>query len=122
MLSLLDMTSNLNATDPRDKIFALCGLATEFQDQAVRDAFMDYRKTLPEVQMELANLFLQDPSGSALMFCSHVDGSGHSEDLPSWVPDWPQRRFESLASIYYAGKDISRIPVRHEVTANSSIT
>jgi len=71
--------------------------------------------------MELANLFLQDPSGSALMFCSHVDGSDHSEDLPSWVPDWPQRRFESLASIYYAGKDISRIPARHEVTTSNTL-
>ena len=78
------------ATDPRDKIFALLGLATDAGNPVLHPNYeAPVRKVFTESSryMMIANKSLR---------ILHIAGIGWSRqiiDLPSWVPDWsaPQR-------------------------------
>lgn len=70
------------ATDPRDKIFALLGIATDNETLGLHP---DYRKTSDEVYIDLARTFIQHGHIEILSLCEFpkkVPG------LPSWVHDW----------------------------------
>lgn len=94
-----------DATDPRDKIYALTGLC------ACNGHFIqpDYSKDILDVYLEtaLAFLFPQDPNvnaDSSLRFHEHpvmqclsvAERIKNPYSLPSWVPDWTTRTYASL--------------------------
>jgi Heterokaryon incompatibility protein (HET) len=73
--------TRLKATDNRDKIFGLLGLAGDVQQLGIRP---DYKKDDSKVYIEVAR---------ALIACGHVDllwfcQFPKSNDLPTWAPDW----------------------------------
>ncbi|MCJ1243633.1 hypothetical protein MMC30_000830 [Trapelia coarctata] len=79
---LLDASDQFDSTDPRDKIYALLGIAAD------AESFLDvdYSKPVGDVYSEFTR---------ALIAQGHLDyvlgRSGRcspSEDLPSWIPDW----------------------------------
>jgi hypothetical protein len=76
---------HFNASDLRDKVFALLGLAVDTDDPAL---FPDYESTTEEVyQRTASHLFIRDNSCMIL----HKAGIGFPRalsSLPSWVPDW----------------------------------
>ncbi|KAI9869595.1 MAG: hypothetical protein M1830_005317, partial [Pleopsidium flavum] len=92
---LLCWCRSCEATDPRDKIYALLGLGQY-------DIAPDYSKSAAEVYMDLAvyHLFQIMPGGpmngisdreracwvTELLYCAGDLNTQHS--LPSWVPDW----------------------------------
>ena len=78
--TLLKRTMTFLATDPRDKVFALLGLAHESDRLAI---LPDYSKTAKEVFAELAVYLI---SKNINMIYFNTDSPDH--DLPSWVPDW----------------------------------
>ena len=78
------------ATDPRDKIFALLGLATDAADPVLHP---NYRATAREVFTASSSYMMTTNKSLRIL---HIAGLGWSRqilDLPSWVPDWsaPQR-------------------------------
>ncbi len=73
---------SLKATDPRDRIYGILGLAP---DKNVLDIRVDYKKEVHEVYTEVAKALLAHNYTDILSW-------GHSSksllDLPSWVPDF----------------------------------
>jgi hypothetical protein len=95
MIALLLATHSFQATDRRDKIFALVGLASDMDER-----FVDYSKDIKQVVTELSRMFL---TGKLLNFSSPLDvltyitrPDGEHEDLPSWVTEWTLRSDSSL--------------------------
>jgi hypothetical protein len=99
IVNLLERTKAFKATDPRDKIFALVSLSTD-----LGTGFIDYNKSLADVQIEIAKIGMQGHIYEGAMLLSFVDMDHHSSDLPSWTPDWVSAGNvrAALASALYA--------------------
>jgi hypothetical protein len=87
LLDLADKCRELEATDPRDKIYALLGLAEDDQFE------VDYDQSVREVYRRFAEACIER-SGTLDVF-NFVIGS-YRNDIPSWVPDWTFGRIPSL--------------------------
>jgi hypothetical protein len=85
LYSLLQRARANGATDARDKVFALLGIATE-----IGDLKADYRKSLKEVYVDTAWALIKT-GGLSLLSVTQASHTG--SELPSWVPDW-RRRFD----------------------------
>lgn len=72
------------ATDPKDRIFALLGLADEDLDQhALR---VDYNRTVEEVSISVTRYLIETHHDLQILgMAGHVSTEAK---LPSWVPDW----------------------------------
>lgn len=85
-LSVLHNSRNCSSTDPRDKVFAVLGLA----DQEFRDVFKaDYSLSTEEVYTKLAVHFVEPEGDLRILKYS----TGQSKELqarlmPSWIPQW----------------------------------
>ena len=104
-LNALCTSMYFDATDPRDKVYALTGLCV-CNGHFIRP---DYSKDLLDVYREtaLAFLFPQDAivnADSSLKFHEHptmqcLNAAERTENpyaLPSWVPDWKARTYSSF--------------------------
>ena len=73
---------SLNATDPRDKIYGLLGLATDSEQLSI---LPDYKKSIIEVYNDTSRKLIATGETSILSWCQQ---STRIEGLPSWVPDF----------------------------------
>lgn len=89
LLDLLRISRDFMCTDPRDKVYALLGLASDLNILQIQP---DYARSPAEVFINTALRILQ--TGSNLDLLNHV-GNAKEIELPSWVPDWspPKSRF-----------------------------
>ncbi|KAJ4118920.1 hypothetical protein NW768_010660 [Fusarium equiseti] len=99
-LALLEDTWDCNATDPRDKVFALLGLWKASLEP-------DYTLPPQAVYTGLAASFVTDEDTKLAGRVLDMASQGHSMlGLPSWVPDWSVKsqqlyqRTWSKASMY----------------------
>ena len=76
------------ATDPRDLVFALVGIANGHQQLLPK---VDYSMSLAEVYTRTAWAWFKAQESNSVRFLSVVNGSHDVKDLPTWVPDWRQR-------------------------------
>ncbi|EXJ66746.1 uncharacterized protein A1O5_09941 [Cladophialophora psammophila CBS 110553] len=87
------------ATDLRDKIYSMLGLA----DPEIYLLRADYRLSLPEVLKSAARAILPQKNGLRLLGACQNHERCH--DLPSWVPnlidDWKYRPFEADDARHY---------------------
>ncbi|KAF5703939.1 heterokaryon incompatibility het-6 [Fusarium mundagurra] len=84
-LTLLGDTRNCNASDPRDKIFALLGL----WEKPIEP---DYTLSPQAVYTGLASILITDKSWEAAAQLLDMASHGRSmPGLPSWVPDWSEK-------------------------------
>ena len=85
IMELMDLTTEFDATDPRDKVYALVGLTH------IPSGFIDYSQSSQIVFTKTAEFCLRssgvDPGGP-LDFLSLVRPEGRSSDVPSWVSSW----------------------------------
>jgi hypothetical protein len=82
---ILGLTSIFQATDPRDKVYALLGVTNNILTQAL---LPDYGKSVEQVYTDVAQHFITNGES---FFTMKYAGVGHGraiEGLPSWVPDW----------------------------------
>ena len=91
LLELLTVTRGLAATDPRDKIYALLGIATG----AGSDIVPDYTVSVEELYMDLTRRLLCAKTDEFYLDILNVPrqtkislASETTRRLPSWVPDW----------------------------------
>lgn len=82
MFALLDNLRTRQATDPRDKVFALLNVAYDTKDSHL---IADYHKTHAEVYAQTAKWLLR--TQQRLAFLSLVEKKD-KPDLISWVPDF----------------------------------
>ena len=90
LLSLLCKGRTCNATDPRDKVFALLPMLTDASTEGLR---ADYAKNTVQVFTEVA-VYLFSAFGLSFLPC--IGYGSHIADLPSWVPDWSTHMHEPL--------------------------
>lgn len=75
----------LQATDPRDKVFALLGLVNDKDSLEALGVFPDYTKSKEEVYTTTMAAMLRQGHISLLSICCGIE---RPNGLPSWVPDW----------------------------------
>jgi hypothetical protein len=75
------------ATLPQDKVFALCGLASDAGRHAM-NIKINYNKTADKVYIDFAQKVLLHYRDLRLLGSLASFSSKRSRYLPSWVPDW----------------------------------
>ncbi|KAH7064195.1 heterokaryon incompatibility protein-domain-containing protein [Paraphoma chrysanthemicola] len=113
LYELLPATRHLQATDPRDKIFAFLGLCDHTRTEAKKSACDEESKKLEPWSTEDISLLVQRKSpflpnyfndvkvlyctvtkrllNSTLFILSHAAQLPSESDFPSWVPDWSSK-------------------------------
>jgi hypothetical protein len=85
ILSLLELTSRLNSSDPRDRLYALRALVVPTERKFITP---DYSKSVEEAFRNFTFRFYQETgTGFLLTRCSLRDASSKLQ-MPSWVPDF----------------------------------
>ncbi|KAI1154489.1 HET-domain-containing protein [Nemania diffusa] len=122
---------HLDSSDPRDKIFALLGLAFDREDLSEKGINPDYGKSYREVYSLTTSALLQQGHISLL---SLVQPHRRSivENLPSWVPNWHQPITEPLQIVeddhmtlepeFYASGKIHPLPIVKVNSNTSAVT
>lgn len=116
--ALISITQiKFHATDQRDKIYGLLGLAAEFQDPSnLPDSLCpDYDSNVTEVYCKIARFLLKRSRSLAILTRAHGTSGGlsrkqrhHNLNLASWVPDLSDCRVfdrgirTSLSWIHYS--------------------
>jgi len=72
----------MQASDPRDFIYALTGIA---KDAVETHLYPDYTKHVADIYTDVARNFLTEGKLRTLWLCSHPR---QIPNLPSWVPDF----------------------------------
>jgi len=80
---------SFQATDPRDKVFALLGIAADTKALGLHP---DYRKSCEEVYTDLARTLIQNGYIELLSLCEFPK---QISSLQSWVPDWSCDNYRS---------------------------
>lgn len=75
-------TKLIDASDPRDRVFALLGIAN---DEAAKEIIADYTLTCEDAYIMTARALLKHGHDDVLSLCRI---RGTCTNLPSWVPDW----------------------------------
>ena len=85
LISLLDRYRQQESTDPRDKIFALLGIAGS-KDISSLGCKVDYTSDVVEVYTNLARSYIQRDGNLDIL--GYVQRGSSIPYLPSWVPNW----------------------------------
>jgi hypothetical protein len=89
MISLLRRLQDFKASDPRDRVFALLGLARDAKELGLKP---NYSKSCEQVYTELSRSLMRHGYFDVLMHCIHEPHSkGSRLKLQSWVRDWAVR-------------------------------
>ncbi|KAH7369611.1 heterokaryon incompatibility protein-domain-containing protein [Rhexocercosporidium sp. MPI-PUGE-AT-0058] len=111
LLNLLVLSRKNVATDPRDKVYSLLGLARE--DAVAKSIMPDYSKanSTAILYRDIATKFIRAGRGTDLLKHAGIDQK--LPGLPSWVPDWTyQSRSEMHSELYNcSGSSIPSISV-----------
>ncbi|ROW04628.1 hypothetical protein VPNG_07397 [Cytospora leucostoma] len=85
LVSLMAFCGDYQATDPRDRIWALYGLLREEDRQMM--GYPTYGSDVKSLYTSLVKACV-DTYGSLDIICYAQPFRGHDPDWPSWVPDW----------------------------------
>jgi hypothetical protein len=95
---MLVRTRTSDATDPRDKLYAILGLVDERDDPRLRP---DYTLTVEEVYTKLAMTII---TRSQSLDCLGSAGLVRDHDVPSWVADWTVQHDRTPQPFYQTGQ------------------
>lgn len=84
ILRLLTHFRHCEATDPRDKVYALLGLASDIPNDA--EFGPDYSSSVAQVYQELVRFVVMKDQNLDILRACQTSRPEHK--LPSWVPDW----------------------------------
>jgi hypothetical protein len=85
LIQLLRTTRKYQASDPRDKVFALQGVVTDTNSICNT---VDYGSTVEEVYLAVAVHTLQERKDLTCLSNAGLSTYPQKPNLPSWVPDW----------------------------------
>ncbi|CCT74973.1 uncharacterized protein FFUJ_11047 [Fusarium fujikuroi IMI 58289] len=92
LADLLDKTRDYDATDPRDKVYAIIGLLN--QSGYKSPLMVSYRVTVEDLYIQVAKIMQKDSETLDVMSQVEVEPLTHQGiryGLPSWAPDWTVR-------------------------------
>ena len=92
LLHTISRARRLRATDPRDKIFALFGISTDFDNENELIA-IDYSKSVSAIYTNYCKYHIDTSKNYDIL--SHAIETRFDMKLPSWVPDWSYAPFPS---------------------------
>lgn len=84
--ALAAYTSNNEATNDRDRLYSLCGLATDMDLIEV-----DYDISVDEAYLRFAQKFITKYKSLDIICFAHHYVATSTSSLPSWVPDWRRK-------------------------------
>ena len=92
LIKLLGYFRKCYSSDPRDKVYALLGLANDWALHQV--VSVDYSKSVEAVHLECAQYLVRNGNGMEMLTMAGITGKRIDTDLkpslPSWVPDWSE--------------------------------
>jgi hypothetical protein len=100
ILQLLIAMRAKKASDPKDKVFALLGIAKELN---LILPSLDYGKSLDRVYIDTAALCIK--SSSSLDILYEAPSPNRCAGLPSWVPDWSDENWNPSEARKYIAKN-----------------
>lgn len=117
IVHLLCFSHCFDATDPRDKIFALVGLASDIDEDFV-DYSKSYQQIIEDLSYQLLNGAIGIKKSSPLDIWSCINLTGVEELIgPSWVVDWSKLQYSLYRPLMaqYASEQpvIARVPEIH---------
>ncbi|KAF5652147.1 heterokaryon incompatibility (HET) domain protein [Fusarium sp. NRRL 25303] len=92
LADLLDKTRDYDATDPRDKVYAIIGLLN--QSGYKSPIMVSYQITVEDLYIQVAKVIQQGSETLDIMSQVEVKPLTHQDirsGLPSWVPNWTVR-------------------------------
>ncbi|KAB5526422.1 heterokaryon incompatibility protein-domain-containing protein [Coniochaeta sp. 2T2.1] len=110
LISLLDRYRRQDSTDPRDKVFALLGIAGS-QDISSLGCKVDYDMTVVEVYTNLARSYIQRDDNLDVL--GYVNSGARVAGLPSWVPDWTSQGVEKMP-VNFRDRNLSGTYLNHQ--------
>ena len=120
ILRLLTHFRHCEATDPRDKVYALLGLASDIPSDA--EFGPDYASSVAQVYQDLVRFVVTKDRNLDILRACQTPRPEHK--LPSWVPDWsvavPLQVLQSFSSTYPARASGDSVAVTQFLN-NSSI-
>jgi len=85
LLRLLSEVRNSYATDDRDKVYAILGLASDINSLSL---FPDYSKDAPELYIRMVRSWIQRDGNLDILSAVEDHRYRIRQGLPCWVPDW----------------------------------
>lgn len=82
---------NSNATDPRDKVFAMLGVSDEYEEPHLQP---NYHKSATEICVRAAETMIA--KGHGPLVSNSTTATGSKSGVPSWVPLWHSRKFAQI--------------------------
>jgi Heterokaryon incompatibility protein (HET) len=114
LLQALLLSRTSEATDPRDRVYALLGLTSDNASKAIEP---DYTQSVADVfTMTTIQIIQHEKSLSVLSHVENFAWRPKAPELPSWIPDWasPAKSTPFLSSSY------EMQPVEFRATLDSS--
>ena len=103
LIHLLRSFRHFQATDPKDKVLALLGIARDVEALGLHP---DYRKSCKEIYTDLARTLIQNGYIEVLSLCKFPK---QIAGLPSWVHDWSLKSYRS--PLQQRSLDRSALPI-----------
>ena len=103
LIQLLKSFRQCLCSDPRDKVYALLGLAND--QGAHKMVSVDYSKSVEAVYLECAQSLVRNGNGMEMLSQAGTPREREDTDLnpslPSWVPDWSRECFNYFSQHGY---------------------
>jgi hypothetical protein len=97
LFGLLQNRRMCGATDPRDKVYALLGVA---QDKIAQQIEVNYRTPVDDVFIEVSRSIIGDHKSLMLLGFKHLRRLSTFDNFPSWAIDWKDTEDRTPAAGY----------------------
>ena len=119
LLDLLQAFRNRLATDPRDKVYATFGIATELADVEAHGFHQllepDYEKPVLDVYRDVARFLIIEHGSLDVLSDAGLPLEPSWPSWPSWVPDWRQNKASNTLTTMPSAKN-------HNASGNGSLS
>ncbi|KAK3381247.1 heterokaryon incompatibility protein-domain-containing protein [Podospora didyma] len=114
-IDMLQRSRNALATNPRDHVYGLLGLATEAYRKKLT---VDYGEPVADLYLRVARLVVELGEGHKLLHNLH--GLQSNLGLPSWVPDWTSEGYPFFTLAPMQGNAVTTVDIPYVCAGGDS--